>query len=899
MAHATRPIEPDIFESEGIAPPRRFHRWLRGTYHHYSSILRRPLGPILRWFCLSIFGGYRFSDIDAESIRRAARRGPILYVMRDKSRLEYLWLSFVLERQNLPVPRFAHYISMYLFQSLSQTLRRLTAVAMHWLEYRSYPNPYRNGYVRELLKDDAPSLLCVSQFTGLPWRFSRDGTDPLAEILSEARQWHRPVQVVPVVMIYGRQPDQSVATLGDLLFGPTTHPGSLRLLWMALRYRNNVSLRVGEIDSLENMVNGVAPKMGLTGPRPSEELAYLLRREMIARLDAERRVVLGPIRKTRTEIVEDAMHNSGFVRYLEQYSKDTQQSFVDTRKRARRYLLEMAADYNLASIGVMRFFLGAWLRRRQGRLVVDQDGLEKVRRALRAKPLVYVPCHKSHLDYLLVSYVLYQHHLSLPSILAGINLDFWPVGGFFRNSGAFFLRRVFKGKRVYSRSVVAYVETLLREGQSLEFFIEGGRSRVGKIIPPKIGFLSILMDAFAGSGLDDIAFVPVLIDYERVFEEKTYLDEAGDRPAAGSKIQTALENRKMVRRRVGEVLLEFDDPLSLRELMTQMGADAIPGDRQGQKELAGRIAYRITWHINQRVKARPYSMLATVLLATPRKGILLETLLDNVRLLQELIQSRRIPIHGQVWRDTGWVRRTLDRAARSKTLRIENDDEVDEDTIIFVEEANRLPLTLHRNALVHHYQDVALLGSAFSAVGGPATEAALFDEFVFAKEMLAGELIYGPQPQQSEEQNRALFDGAMAYFQSKGFLTRSDQGPVPTAAGRQAAALFSSAVAAYLESIYVVSWILWKHGETPRSDKEWVKKAMKKGTVLVGIGDLSYPEAVHRTHFETALRRFCEMGYCRLEEKVGEKSRVTRQIAVADADRLEEAMFRIKRHISR
>ena len=156
--------------------------------------------------------------------------------------------------------------------------------------------------------------------------------------------------------------------------------------------------------------------------------------------------------------------------------------------------------------------------------------------ALRG-PVVYIPSHKSHVDYLILSYMLYHHDLPCPLIAAGKNLSFWPMGPLFRRGGAFFIRRSFRGAVLYSRVFAEYVHTILDEGYSVEQFIEGGRSRTGKLLMPKLGLLSILLNAQKNGACEDLIFVPVSIGYDRVLEEKSY--SAGNRgraEAAGKRL---------------------------------------------------------------------------------------------------------------------------------------------------------------------------------------------------------------------------------------------------------------------------------------------------------------------------------------------------------------------------
>ncbi|GAI54342.1 unnamed protein product, partial [marine sediment metagenome] len=146
---------------------------------------------------------------------------------------------------------------------------------------------------------------------------------------------------------------------------------------------------------------------------------------------------------------------------------------------------------------------------------VDMTGLAKVREWARRGPLIYVPSHKSHIDYLVLNYVLYNYHMHTPRVTAGKNLAFWPMGQIFRKCGAFFIRRSFKREKLYSEVFQRYIKSLLEEGHPIEFFIEGGRSRNGKLMLPKTGFLSILLQAYHEGFCNDLIFVPASITYDR------------------------------------------------------------------------------------------------------------------------------------------------------------------------------------------------------------------------------------------------------------------------------------------------------------------------------------------------------------------------------------------------
>jgi len=876
--------------------PRRFKKFLKNTFDHYSAILPARFPIFYRLVLRFLFAHVKFDERSILAIREASKKGPILYVARDKSTLEYLAFAWIFKQHKIPVPQFAHYVSLFMHTSFMGTLRRTASIIVHFLERRSYPNPYQNGYLAELLTKSIPTLLFVSHFRSLPRRFAATETDVLTEIFRCQRDLDRPIQVVPLVLIYGRKPDHDMDSMADLIFGPTAHPSFLRRLWMAFRFRKNLTLRVCEIDSLENMVSKLGRRSFSVGDA-SAEWAFQLRRRLIMELDEERHVVLGPIQKSRSEVIENTLHNPQLTRNIREYCSINEKSLVETKARCRRYLQEIAADYNDATVSLAKIFLGRWLKWGQGRVKTEAEGLDRVRRISRQMPLVYVPCHKSHLDYLLVSYTLYLNQLSLPRILSGVNLNRFPIGGIFRKCGAFFLRRSFKGKRIYSQTVVAYIETLLRDKINLEFFVEGGRSRIGKVIPPKLGFIGILFGAFRQSARKDLAFVPVTIDYERVFEERLFLEEAAGKKISKNKLNFLIKNRRIIRRRVGDVDIEFGEPIKVKQLLVKNGFDEMPAGRADQMKLAADMAYRITWGINQNVRVRPYAVLATALLATPRKGILLPDLENRVSILVEFLRSRKVRIAGSLWKQPDWPVLLLDLAVREKFARVEIGDLGYEDTIVFLDDDRRLNLTIHRNSILHFYQEIALISVVFSSAGKPKPTEELFESFVFLKNLLSNEMIYSPSPEQTPVETRKMFDKAWKYFSAKDLIARSDRGDVLTAEGMETARLFAGILISYLESYYVVARTCWKYRGQKASDKEWIKRIMKNGRALYGLGEITYPEALHKLHFEMSLNHFSQMGFCIKEEKLKHKHKVDRNVTykIVDDSGLDNIITQIRK----
>jgi glycerol-3-phosphate O-acyltransferase len=194
-------------------------------------------------------------------------------------------------------------------------------------------------------------------------------------------------------------------------------------------------------------------------------------------------------------------------------------------QKARKELDRLSATQEMDFVKLLETILyRVWHRIYDG-IEIDQAGIERIREAARKGPLVLLPSHKSHVDYLVLSYVLFKNDISPPLVAAGENLSFWPLGAILRRGGAFFIRRSFSGKKFYSALVAAYLRKLLSERFNIEFFLEGGRSRTGKLLPPKLGLLSMVVEAALQLRHRHVQFVPISIGYESIIEARSYVNE--------------------------------------------------------------------------------------------------------------------------------------------------------------------------------------------------------------------------------------------------------------------------------------------------------------------------------------------------------------------------------------
>jgi len=246
-------------------------------------------------------------------------------------------------------------------------------------------------------------------------------------------------------------------------------------------------------------------------------------RQLRAQLRNQRVATVGPDLSHRRTIVAQVLRTRSVRRAVRGEMQEQGIGRRDALKKARHYAFEIAANYSHWFVTLMYGVLSwLWNRLYDGVELANFSSLESV---AEGSEVVYVPCHRSHMDYLLLSYVVYHKGFAVPHIAAGINLNMPVVGSFLRRGGAFFLRRSFGGNALYSAVFTKYLGLMMARGHSIEYFIEGGRSRTGRLLKPKGGMLSMTVRSYLRDPRRPVVFVPVYFGYQRLVEGRTYIGE--------------------------------------------------------------------------------------------------------------------------------------------------------------------------------------------------------------------------------------------------------------------------------------------------------------------------------------------------------------------------------------
>ena len=359
-------------------------------------------------------------------------------------------------------------------------------------------------------------------------------------------------------------------------------------------------------------------------------------------LRSQREATFGPEIANRNKIIDKIISSDAIQDLIHQ--EPSPKAIKKSQKNALRYSREIFSDCTQISQELMKRLLNTfWNRFFSGIKVFNLDPVKKI--AL-SHQLVYVPCHRSHVDYLLLSYVIFHEGLALPYIAAGNNLDMPVIGRLLRGGGAFFIRRSFKDNPLYSAIMKEYVFELVSMGVPIEYFIEGGRSRTGRLLKPKLGMLSMTLEGWIKAQNKPLAFIPVYVGYEKLIEGRSYIGELYGEVKQKESLFTSIKSILRLKGQFGKATARFGTPIKMEDLLSKHNPDWQQVDRDTvssqswYRQSVAELSHEIMLEINRAAVVNPVNLVATTLLATPRQSIDELELLQQCDFYQQFIKSQ-------------------------------------------------------------------------------------------------------------------------------------------------------------------------------------------------------------------------------------------------------------------
>ncbi|OWR68193.1 glycerol-3-phosphate 1-O-acyltransferase, partial [Klebsiella pneumoniae] len=414
-----------------------------------------------------------------------------------------------------------------------------------------------------------------------------------------------------------------------------------------------------------------------------------------------RRPAVGPRLPARQDLFNKLLASKAIARAVEDEARSKKISHEKAQQNAIALMEEIAANFSYEMIRLTDRILGfTWNRLYQG---INVHNAERVRQlAHDGHEIVYVPCHRSHMDYLLLSYVLYHQGLVPPHIAAGINLNFWPAGPIFRRLGAFFIRRTFKGNKLYSTVFREYLGELFSRGYSVEYFVEGGRSRTGRLLDPKTGTLSMTIQAMLRGGTRPITLVPIYIGYEHVMEVGTYAKELRGATKEKESLPQMVRGLSKLRN-LGQGYVNFGEPLPLMTYLNQHvpdwreAIDPIEAVRPSWlTPTVNSIAADLMVRINNAGAANAMNLCCTALLASRQRSLTREQLTQQLECYLALL--RNVPYSPDATAPSASASELIDHALQMNKFEVEKDTIGD---IIILPREQAVLMTYYRNNIAH------------------------------------------------------------------------------------------------------------------------------------------------------------------------------------------------------
>ncbi|MBT8087391.1 MAG: glycerol-3-phosphate 1-O-acyltransferase PlsB [Gammaproteobacteria bacterium] len=468
------------------------------------------------------------------------------------------------------------------------------------------------------------------------WLFRRPrktGSLRLKRLVDAAEQGNQELLLIPVAIYWGRAPDKEGSLLKLLFSENWDAVGRTRKFFTTVFLGRNTLLRFSPALPLRSI--------DLKDHGPDRRYRMVSR---ILRTHFRRRRVatLGPDLSHRRTLINQVLRMPEVRRAILAEAGDDFREQEVARHNAEKYALEIAADISYPTIRVIeRFLKWLWTRIYSG---IELNHAERLHEVARDNEVVYVPCHRSHFDYLLLGYIVYEQGLHLPHIAAGINLNMPVVGNILRRGGAFFLRRSFKGNRLYAAVFDAYLHQILSRGHSIEYFVEGGRSRTGRLLAPKGGMLAMTINSYIKNPRRPVVFVPIYLGYEKLIEGDSFISEMGGAAKKKESLFGLFRSVKSLREHFGNVYVNIAEPIALAPVLDEMH----PGWRDYESEAGERpnwlsgvvdeIGGEIMKGINAAAAVTPISLLAYVLLATPKQKIGINELRRQLALSVDLMK---------------------------------------------------------------------------------------------------------------------------------------------------------------------------------------------------------------------------------------------------------------------
>lgn len=756
-------------------------------------------------------------------IRELSELGPVVYAIKFPSSYDLQFLRMKFHELGLPTPWALLGSGDYAGGSILKWLNIWKDRIRNLFSGRKRTQPLNISVVKDILEHGGACAFYLVDESTSRERYINPENDPISVLLDVQGKIAAPISVVPLFILYDRRHKRQIRPFWETLLGDSDRPGPIGRILIAIRKWTVPELLVGEPVHLISEFEEFGASVSW------DELPFRLRTDLIDRINSRIRINRGAEKLSRTEIKELVLQDKSVQKAVAKTAADKNEREEKIRKKAEAYVDEIAADQRIQVYHCLYYVLQILFKTLFERVDFHESDFATLKKYNEKGSLIFVSSHKSHFDYLFLGFFSFTQQMTIPCMAAGKNLAFWPIGPIIRSGGAFFLRRSLKGLGLYTKVFSAYVKVLVREKTNLNFYIEGGRSRTGKLLAPKLGLLGFLLDVAFDGEFDDLTFVPSYVGYDQIPEEKSYLSELSGHEKEKESIRQLLSVRKIFGKRYGTVYLRFHEPISFREFCEKRNSGCSLTDLtfSERRALTHDFAYYLMSCMIEASAVNAIELSSAAAICQGSGQFSHEQLVESAMKLAYLLDCRGVQVTGSCRDPRVAIDESMGLFTKRKFLIYSTETPL-KDRIYALNPDRLANLEFYKNSLVNSLWPCAI--TATSLLNNTSHNLniginSIVDDFIFLRSLLDSEFIADPLVSEVE-----LVSNACSFFCKAGWLTQDD-------AGYSVADAYSLRTVSFLirdltSVYYLVLLALDALDKDSMSQKEFIKSVAKMAETI-------------------------------------------------------------------
>ncbi len=846
----------------------------------FNSLLEKAAG--------SFFRKIDFDTDSLQTLKDYHDKKNIVYVSFHSSNISLLIFCHLLKKHFIELPIVALEENPFMMQTIKHVWKRILKFLNKSIRGKKYKHIFDTDYIKRNMRDNKSILISLLSRKFFLKRYMEIKYDSLIYLVKLQKNMKDPIYLLPEMIFWNLNPERTKSLVTSQATGD----------------RGFISGWITTLKSATPPFVRIIPPVNIreeidkSRTQDPEIIAIALRNKLLEMYYHEKRAALGPVIRTNQEMMEKVLYHKDILELIEKRAKREKVSERQLRKRAYEYYKEIAANYSVVVVSFFSTIITFVLNKIFDGIQYDQDSLRKIREASKKGPLILVPNHRSVPDYVIISYLFYINKLVPPHIVAGHNLNFFPFGSLARRSGAFFNRRTFIGlDKMYPAVYKQYIKTLVSDGYSIEFFMEGTRTRTGKMRLPKLGVLSFLIEAIYAGYNEDLVFVPISIDYDRIFEEKSYLKELKGHEKENESMTGMIQSRKLLKRKYGRMYISFSEPFTLKEVASGI-ADI--------KKIPDLVANKISMKISEVTVVTPFALITSAILVVSSKGFSKSILKNNSKLFFSYLLHINARF-SETLHEYSDINRIIDEVIDSylhdnilHELKIEggNKEELVED-LYSLKDDNRTRISYYKNCIIHYFVPIAFTSLAILYIikrnkkynAKDLLEGDVKKEYEFIKNLFRREFLFADDADTGDSINNGVYE----YYAHRSVLSRAEDGILNLNMNMiDHVRLFSSIMKDHFESYYIVLNTIINL-ETDMIKKEDLTTAVRKNAIkMYHLGEIDLAESLSLPNYLNAITRFTDDGILR----GGTREMRNSNIEIVDVEKAKKYSHKIEEYFN-